>query len=395
MSATTAKIPRAAIIGISGYGRIHLELARAAVARGELVLTAAVVINPAQEADNVRLLQAAGCRIYPDHGAMLAAEAGRLDLCLIPTGIAWHARMTTAALAAGANVLVEKPLAGSVAEGDTIIAAAARAGRFVAVGFQDIYEPVAQALKRRLVAGEIGRLRRVRFLGLWPRPPAYFRRNGWAGRLEADGVPVLDSPLNNAFAHFVNLALFFAGREFAAGAEVRDIDAVLWRTNAIESFDTGVVRGTTPDGVRLWLGASHACAVTREPEIVIEGERGRAVWRHEQDCRLEPANGPVVRWPLPATAVTRTSMMKAVLLRLRDPATLVCGPELALGHTRLIAGAHAAAAIRPAPGAVEAQPIPAGCEPVLRPREIEARLFRAFDEDELPAGETLATVTAE
>lgn len=384
MSASPA-MPRAGIIGISGYGRIHLELARAAAARGELALTAAVVINPEQEADNVRQLTAAGCRIYPDHAAMLAGEAGRLELCLIPTGIAWHARMTIAALAAGANVLVEKPLAGSTVEGAAIIAAAAQAKRFVAVGFQDIYEPVAQELKRRLVAGEIGRVRRVRFLGLWPRPPAYFRRNGWAGRLAADGVPVLDSPLNNAFAHFVNLALFFAGGEFATGAELRDVAAVLWRTNAIESFDTGVVRGVTPDGVRLWLGASHACAVTREPEIVIEGERGRAVWRHEQDCRIEPAGGTGTHWPLPTTAVTRTAMMRAVLARLREPAAFVCGPELALGHTRLIEAAHAAAVIRPAPGVVEAQPIPAGREPVLRPREIEARLFRAFDEEALPA----------
>lgn len=386
---TGQKVPRAAIIGISGYGRIHLELARAAAAAGTLELGAAVVINPAQEAENMRALAAGGCRIYDDYAAMLAAEAGRLDLCLIPTGIAWHARMTAAALAAGANVLVEKPLAGSVAEGEAIIAAAARADRFVAVGFQDIYEPVAQQLKRQLVAGAIGRVRRVRFLGLWPRPPGYFQRNNWAGRLHADGVPVLDSPLNNAFAHFVNLALFLAGREFATGAVLHEVEAVLWRTNAIESFDTGVVRGTTPDGVRLWLGASHACAVTREPEIVIEGERGRAVWRHEQDCRLEPAAGPAVRWPLPTTAGTRTAMMQAVLARLRDPSAMICGPELALGHTRLIEAAHAAAAIGPAPGAVEPQPIPAGREPVLRAREIEARLFRAFDEDALPAAGAL------
>ena len=37
---------------------------------------------------------------------MLSAHEGGIDLCLIPTGIHWHARMTIAALRAGANVLV-------------------------------------------------------------------------------------------------------------------------------------------------------------------------------------------------------------------------------------------------------------------------------------------------
>jgi len=72
-------------------------------------IVAATVINPADEADNIAELKAHGCEIYSDYEKMLAEHSGRIDLCLIPTGIPWHARMTIAALRARANVLVEKP----------------------------------------------------------------------------------------------------------------------------------------------------------------------------------------------------------------------------------------------------------------------------------------------
>ena len=227
---------RLAIIGVSGYGSIHLQLARESRERGEAQITAATIINPADEAANIAELKGHGTEIFTDHVEMLRAHAGRIDLCLIPTGIHWHARMTVAALEAGANVLVEKPLAGSLAEVEEVRRTEERTGRFVAVGFQDFYEPGTTWLKEELDRKVIGDIHSVRFLGVWPRSRSYFTRNNWAGRLRVDGMPVMDSPLNNAFAHFVMLSLFFIGRDTLAleGAE-------LLRAHAIESFDTAVV----------------------------------------------------------------------------------------------------------------------------------------------------------
>lgn len=374
---------RAAIVGISGYGRVHLGLAREAAADG-LALAAAVVINPQEEQENLRQLRAGGCAIYSHYEEMMRQEAGRIDLCLIPTGIAWHTRMTVAALRAGMNVLVEKPLAASVAEVEEVRAAAAAARRFVAVGFQDIYGSKAQHVKRRILEGAIGRVTSVRLLGLWPRPASYFSRNSWAGRLRADGALVLDSPLNNAFAHFVNLGLFFAGREFGVAAQARNVEAVLWRTNPIESFDTGVVRADTTDGVQLWFGVTHASLANREPEIVIEGERGQIVWRHERECILTPATGAPEHLVLPDTGVTRTEMMKAVLRRLSDPQAFVCTPEIALRQTELVARVHEVGEIVPAPGGVESRPRQGGGEPMLCSPGLEDILQRAFHDRSLP-----------
>jgi predicted dehydrogenase len=274
-----------------------------------------------------------------------------------------------------------------MSDAEAIVEAAAQARRFVAVGFQDVYAPDAQRMKRELVGGAVGRIRSVRFLGLWPRPPSYFTRNAWAGRLEAEGAAVLDSPLNNAFAHFVNLALFFAGPAFAQAAEATDVEAVLWRTNDIESFDTGVVRARTDAGAELWFGASHAAERTREPEIVIEGEEGRAVWRHERDWTVERRGFPVGGGPLPGTGVTRRAMMDAVVHRIQDPMTFICGAALASRHTALIARVHSVSAIGPAPGGWGEARIPGIAEPVRAVPGLEERLEEAFARGDLPVAD--------
>lgn len=336
---TVPSRPRVALIGLSGYGRVHLQLARECRDRGELALVAAAVINRAEEAVNIAELEARGTAIYEDHEVMLRHHAGQIDLCLIPTGIHWHAPMTIAALRAGANVLVEKPLAGSVAEVEAIQAAERETGRFVAVGFQDYYEPGTAWLKDELVRGAIGELRSVRFLGLWPRTRAYFRRNDWAGQLQVAGRPVYDSPLNNAFAHFVMLSLFFAGERDAA-AGVRLEQAELYRVHDIPSFDTGVARLTTERGVGLWFGATHACRTSLEPEIQITGAGGTASWRYESEAWWEARDGPRGRRALLDANGARRAMMAAALQRLRDPAAAICTTELAGRHTAVIEALH-------------------------------------------------------
>ena len=335
----SSPLPRIAIIGVSGYGSIHLQLARECRDRGEVRITAATIINPQEESATIAELGRHGCEFFTDYTEMFRRHAGRIDLCLIPTGIHWHARMTIAALEAGANVLVEKPLAGSLAEVEEIRRVEQRTGRFVAVGFQDFYEPGTTWLYDELHRGVIGDIRSVRFLGIWPRPRGYFTRNNWAGRLRVDGVPVMDSPLNNAFAHFVMLSLFFIGAEDPAlPPTIEGIE--LLRAHDIESFDTAVVRLRTARGVKLWFGASHACRETIEPEIVITGRHGQACWRYESEAWWRAADGATTRRPVLDITGARHAMFRAALQRLRDPATRICTSELAGRHTALIESIH-------------------------------------------------------
>ena len=379
MTRPSATVSRVALIGVTGYASIYLALARAAHARGEINLCAAVIINP-QEAGGIEAdLRGRGCVIYRDYDEMLRTEAGRLDLCLIPTGIPWHARMTLAALRAGAHVLVEKPLAGSHAEVAAIRDAEKATGRFVAVGFQDIYSPVNRWLKEQLCAGAIGAIHTVRFIGLWPRPAAYFTRNPWAGRLHADGTPVLDSPLNNAFAHFVMLSLYFAGRARDEAATVGIESAELLRAHAIESFDTSVVKARSPDGIAFWFGATHTCREVCEPEIYLEGHGGRVEWKHERSCIVHRADGRREERALPDSHANRQSMFDAVLARVRDPATFVCSTALAERHTAFVEAVHASAVVQAVPPELISwqQPV-SGTAPVPVVNGLEAALARAL-----------------
>jgi predicted dehydrogenase len=342
-----SNVPRIALIGVSGYGSIYLQLVREAMAAKSIHLVAAVVINPDQVQDIISELKNARASIYHSADELFAREAGNVDLCLIPVGIQWHARLTIAALRAGMNVLVEKPLAGSVADALAIMHAEKTSGRWVALGFQDLYTLESRWLKNQLLGGVIGRVEDVRMIGLWPRPRAYFTRNHWAGRIMADGAAVLDSPLNNAFAHFVNLAFYFAGPEANASSSITVDSAELYRAHRIEMFDTAVVRGRSKSGVRFWFGVSHATATTRQPEICIRGTDGQAEWWHEQRCVVLNTEGNRQIFPLPSTEESRELMFAAVLARLRDPSSFVCTTSIALEHTRFVEAVHAAAPVQP------------------------------------------------
>ncbi|MFW5857727.1 MAG: Gfo/Idh/MocA family protein, partial [Planctomycetota bacterium] len=245
---------RTAIIGVSGFGDVHYQdLLREADA-GRLQPVAATIINPDDEAEKCACLRNHGAALFVDYQEMLRQHAGGLDLCLIPTGIALHAPMSRAALAAGAHVYVEKPIAATVEDADAMAAAAEAAGRVLAVGYQNMYDPGLHVLKERIVAGAIGAVESVACWGCWPRPDSYYARNGWAGRLRVGEAWVLDAPFNNAFAHYVMLSLFLAGAEARTRARPTAVEAELYRARpAIESPDTAAIRVTTDEGPTVFL----------------------------------------------------------------------------------------------------------------------------------------------
>ena len=81
-----------------------------------------------------------------------------------------HRGVVLDALAAGCHVLVEKPIAGSLAEADELVAAAKKAGRTLAVGHIERYNPAVVELKRRLDEGQLGKLIQMHARRLGPFP---------------------------------------------------------------------------------------------------------------------------------------------------------------------------------------------------------------------------------
>lgn len=338
---------RAALVGVSGYGRWHLLMAMEQMLLGRLKLIGVTVVNAQEQAALCRRLERQGAKIFATFDQMMDALAGQIDLLLLPTGIQWHAPMTLAGLRAGAHVLVEKPVAATLQDVDAILAARAAANRLVAVGFQDLYTSAAHDIKARVLAGDIGALQRVVVRGQWPRSSAYYSRNLWAGRVTSDGAWVLDSPVSNAFAHFLMLALFWAGRSFDAAAEPVKLDAELYRGGAIESFDTASLRLETSDGVEILFYGSHSGQEEYVPEVKIFGDSGTITWRYERTCTICRRGKPDEILLVPDQLDTRLSVLDAVLDRIETGEGFIVTPEIARVHTRLVNALHEYFPIQP------------------------------------------------
>ena len=252
-------VPRVALVGVGGYGRVHLLHLLDLHRQGALRLAAAVAFPPEPDVTVLAELRAAGCEIMDSLDTLLAAVPRLgLDLAVVPTPIHLHARHTVMLVRAGIDVLIEKPLAATLTDAAAIITAREATGRMVAVGFQYLHAPEVLALKARLLAGAIGPLRRLVVHAAWPRGHAYYHRNAWAGRIRLGEHWVLDSPVNNAMSHFLMVMLYLAGREPAALARPVRIEAELYRAQAIESFDTAALRLTTAEGVQLDFYGTHS-----------------------------------------------------------------------------------------------------------------------------------------
>lgn len=345
-------IPKVALVGVSGYGKVHLaELVRLAVA-GRIEFRAAVVVNPQETAEQLLELCALGVTIYPTTAAMWRHESGRIDLACLPVGIAAHEPLTLEALRHGANVLLEKPAAGCIAAVDRMIAAREEAGKFVAVGFQLFYQPGTAAIQQLIAAGELGEIRRIAAIGIGPRDDSYYQRNRWAGRISDRGVPILDSPFSNAFAHYVHLALCWnAAGCGAAGTAWRGVRAVLRRARPdIEMFDNCAVSFRTAAGVQMDFGFSHT-ARTRVPQhIRVIGTRGTIDWNSDlPEWRLTRSDGIIShRGPI-SSAPTR--MFEQVLQRLTHPRACICPLESAREHVQAVVFLQQQASIGQLPAA--------------------------------------------
>src|SRR5438552_12106049 len=85
-----------------------------------------------------------------------------IDAVVIATPNALHAPQAVACLRAGKHVLVEKPMARTVAEADEMIRAARQAGTSLMVAHCWRFREEVRSLRRRIVAGELGEIVKTR-----------------------------------------------------------------------------------------------------------------------------------------------------------------------------------------------------------------------------------------
>ena len=170
-----------------------------------------------------------------DYGELPAGA----DIVIVATPPSVHAEQTIAALRAGAHVLVEKPLATTLADADAILVAAGSTSSSVIYAENQAHAPVVQEALR-LIA-DLGPLDYLDLRALSPRPSwGDFLDPGWGGGC-----------LFDLGAHPIALALLAAGED-----PLRSVRAQLQRSAEIEVDDHAVVDLEFDSGLRAHLEVS-------------------------------------------------------------------------------------------------------------------------------------------
>jgi predicted dehydrogenase len=337
---------KAATIGISGFGNtIYGDLTRESE-KGNLEFAAAAVINQDEEKEKCDKMRSMGCRIFSDYKQMLAEMGSELDLCFIPTGIHLHAPMTIDALRAGVNVVVEKPIAATVQEVAEMKKVSQETGKFVAVGYQTMYVPETEMMKKKIVEGALGKIKTVKCRACWPRNEKYYTRNNWAGKLRSGNSWVLDSPYNNALAHQLNMICFLGGTEFSKSANLKEVQAELYRANpTIESVDTACIKCVSDVGTKLFFIVTHAVDENFGPEISVVGEKGRIDWSNHGT--VFNIDGQIEKVESSVGQTLRDCLQEKIQKRVSDDNVFICDPDIAGTQTLCVNGAHDSAEIVP------------------------------------------------
>ena len=183
-----------------------------------------------------------------------------LDIVTIATPSGAHLEPALAAFAAGKHVICEKPLEITTERIDSMMTAAAAAGRTLAAILNRRFHPGMDAFKKAADAGRFGQLTSASAYIKWFRDQAYYDSAAWRGTWSLDG----GGALMNQGIHTIDSLLHLAGPVKSVqantaclaheGIEVEDIAV------AILEFENGA-RGVIEGSTCTWSKVGHPARV--------------------------------------------------------------------------------------------------------------------------------------
>lgn len=192
-------MPTAAVIGCGDVSCVHFE---AIAANPKIDLVAVCDTDPGRLAAAVAAFDVAG---FADHQQLI--EEMRPDVVHVCTPHHQHVSVAVDCLENGINVIIEKPLAHTMAEGRRLVDVAQQSAAKAAVCFQNRYNATAQAMHQVLTSGELGTVLGASATVMWQRSAEYYRAKPWRGRWETSGGGLL---MNQA-VHTVDLLQWLVG----------------------------------------------------------------------------------------------------------------------------------------------------------------------------------------
>lgn len=318
---------RGAIVGCGDVSIVHAEALHAIPG---VELAAVVDTDPARLA---RATQHTGVPGYSSIERLL--DAGGIDVVHVTTPHDQHAPVTLACLEAGVHVLQEKPLAHTLATGESIRGASnAHPRTKVGICFQNRYNTSSVELKRLLDSGALGEIRGAVAHVIWTRTADYYQAAPWRGQWATSGGGLL---INQAI-HTLDLVSWLLGepRTITGAATQRKFSGIS------EVEDTAEALFTHPGGFTTSWYATLTAPTHRPVEIEVVAENGTATIRDGLTVRWN--DGHEERYPERRAAtggrtywgVSHELLIADFYARLPDPEPFWIGPSEALSALRML-----------------------------------------------------------
>ena len=211
------------VIGVGEMGARHAENLRRCVPGARLVAVADI---------NATRVRAVAAELGVDACESAEALLARRDVAavLISSPPKFHVSAILAAAEAGKHIFCEKPLALTVEEADAALESVARAGTFLQIGHMRRYDPAYAEAKKRIAAGEIGRVVIFKSIG----------RDYESSPLTASQTPINGTLFHDSSSHDFDLARWLTDDEVT---EVHAFSGALAmpETRQFDAFDSGVI----------------------------------------------------------------------------------------------------------------------------------------------------------
>jgi len=260
------------------------------------------------------------------------------DLVIIASPVHYHVDQSSLALNRGSCVLCEKPVSPTVQDARRLILETRASHLWVKIGYQWSFSEAIRTLKEDIIRGRFGRALCLKTLCLWPRDLDYFHRNDWAGRIRDDkGHWILDSPANNAMAHFLHNVFYILGEQPDSSAMPLTVMAELYRAYPIENYDTIACRAWTRGGTEILFYASHSTYKDLGPMFTFEFEKGNVSFGEDGDTIVARTHdGKEIDYGSPEKDPFRK--LSDALAAVHSLRPVICGPEASVAQTLCMNG---------------------------------------------------------
>lgn len=183
---------RVAIVGAGAISRAHLQ---AIGTIGPTQIQVAGIFDQERGRAQERAREFGVQHVYPSWEALLGDVSVDVVAVLLPHDL--HAQFALAALETGHHVVVEKPMATSIAECDAMLGAAASAGKRLHPVHNRVYDPATDAARAFIESGAIGPVFLAQTLGL--EPPQTVSVRPWLGTKAGGGGVLLAQAIHPGY----------------------------------------------------------------------------------------------------------------------------------------------------------------------------------------------------